>query len=98
MTTYFTQKSTCHNHKAVNAVNTHWNNLEATGIGACACERHGCFVPHSVVNFQEGERCVKIKCATDPFPILHKADQYGLFHLQCFGILHRAHELCPDHL
>src|SRR5882724_5641615 len=60
MTTYFTQKSTCHNHKAVNAVNTHRNNLESTGIGACACARHECFVPHSVVDFQKGERYVKI--------------------------------------
>src|SRR5882724_4257757 len=98
MTANFTQQSTCHNHKAVNAVNSHQNNLEATGICACACARHGCFVPHSVVDFQKGERYVKIKGTTDPLLILHKADQYGLFHLQCFGIPHRAHELCPDHL
>src|SRR5882724_7230692 len=98
MTAYFTQKSTCHNHKAVNAVNTHWNNLESTGIGACACERHGCFVPHSV-DFQKGERSVTIK-EQHPISITHtsQADQHGLFHLQCFGIPHRAHELCPDHI
>lgn len=29
-----------------------------TGIGAAACPRHGCFVPHSVVDFHKGERCV----------------------------------------
>ena len=40
-------------HKAVNAVNTHQNNLESTGIGTCGCARHGCFVPHSVVDFQK---------------------------------------------
>ncbi|KAG2056182.1 hypothetical protein BDR06DRAFT_981588 [Suillus hirtellus] len=40
------QKSDCNNHHA----------LEATGIGGCACARHGCFVPHSMVDFQKGER------------------------------------------
>ena len=29
-----------------------------TGIGAAACPRHGCFVPHSIVDFQRGERFV----------------------------------------
>jgi len=28
----------------------------ATGIGACACARHGCFLPNSVVDFQKGEK------------------------------------------
>ena len=32
------------------------DNLEATGIGAVACGHHGCFYPHSVVDFQKGER------------------------------------------
>jgi hypothetical protein len=31
------------------------------GVGAAACPRHGCFVPHSVVDFQKGERCVPVK-------------------------------------
>ncbi|KAG2086750.1 uncharacterized protein F5147DRAFT_557948, partial [Suillus discolor] len=30
--------------------------LESTGIGGVACSRHGCFVPHSMVDFQKGER------------------------------------------
>ena len=30
--------------------------MEATGIGAIACGRHGCFIPHSVVDFQKGEQ------------------------------------------
>ncbi|KAG1882239.1 hypothetical protein F4604DRAFT_1921982 [Suillus subluteus] len=34
----------------------HVKRLEATGIGGCACARHGCFVPHSMVDFQKGER------------------------------------------
>lgn len=48
----------CANHKAVNRANANRPNLDATGIGACACARHGCFVPHSVVDFQKGERYV----------------------------------------
>lgn len=50
------QRSSCNNHRAVNQANTSRGNLEATGIGATACVRHGCFVPHSVVDFQKGER------------------------------------------
>ncbi|KAG1836783.1 hypothetical protein DFJ58DRAFT_719005 [Suillus subalutaceus] len=38
----------------------HVQRLEATGIGGCACARHGCFVPHSMVDFQKGERLVHI--------------------------------------
>jgi len=41
------------------AANHMKKNLDATGIGASACGRHGCFVPHSVVDFQKGERHVR---------------------------------------
>ncbi|KAG1828201.1 hypothetical protein EV424DRAFT_1344918 [Suillus variegatus] len=41
---------------AVNAANVQRSNLRATGVGATACARHGCFVPHAVVDFQKGER------------------------------------------
>jgi hypothetical protein len=51
---YFKQKSTCHDHRAVNNVNKHSGHLESTGIGATACI-HGAFVPNSVVDFQKGE-------------------------------------------
>jgi hypothetical protein len=51
-----TQRSTCNNHRAVSQANANRHNLEATGIGATACARHGCFCPHSVVDFQKGER------------------------------------------
>jgi hypothetical protein len=51
-----TQRSTCNDHKAVNQANADRLKLEATGIGAGACARHGCFVPHSIVDFQKGER------------------------------------------
>ncbi|KAG1744530.1 uncharacterized protein EDB91DRAFT_1050678, partial [Suillus paluster] len=49
-------KSTCSNHRAVNATNIQRSNLRATGVGATACARHGCFVPHAVVDFQKGEQ------------------------------------------
>jgi len=54
----YVQRSSCHNHKAVNQTNTNRSNLEATGIGTTACAQHGCFVPTSVVDFQKGERSV----------------------------------------
>ncbi|KAK7680044.1 hypothetical protein QCA50_016990 [Cerrena zonata] len=46
---------TCHEHDAVRKQNVTRAHLDATGIGAIACGRHSCFVPHSVVNFQKGE-------------------------------------------
>ncbi|KAK7692299.1 hypothetical protein QCA50_003924 [Cerrena zonata] len=46
---------TCNEHDAVKSQNSTRAHLDATGIGAVACGRHGCFVPHSVVNFQKGE-------------------------------------------
>lgn len=58
MTLLLFQRATCANHKAVNQANSNRKNLDATGVGACACARHGCFIPHSVVDFQKGERCV----------------------------------------
>ncbi|KAG1839432.1 hypothetical protein F4604DRAFT_1940841 [Suillus subluteus] len=50
------QRSECNNHRAVNQANTSRHKLEATGIGGCACARHRCFVPNSMVDFQKGER------------------------------------------
>jgi len=40
----------------MNAANLNRKSRDATGIGACACARHGCFIPHTVVDFQKGER------------------------------------------
>lgn len=56
------QRSECNNHRAVNQANASQHKLEATGIGACACARHGCFVPNSMVDFQKGERFVGVIC------------------------------------
>ncbi|KAI6010976.1 hypothetical protein F5J12DRAFT_904997 [Pisolithus orientalis] len=50
------ERSTCSNHRAINAANINKSNLQSTGIGATACAWHGCFVPHSVVDFQKGEK------------------------------------------
>ncbi|KAG1767881.1 hypothetical protein EV702DRAFT_979832 [Suillus placidus] len=49
-------RSDCNNHRAVNQANASRHKLEATGIGGCACARHGCFVPHLMVDFQKGKR------------------------------------------
>ena len=35
------QRSKCSNHKAVNNANADRHNLDSTGIGGCACARHG---------------------------------------------------------
>nr|VWO96150.1 Amino acid permease family protein [Ganoderma boninense] len=52
----FNEKSTCHDHRAVMNATMDRGNLEATGIGAAACSRHGFFAPHACVDFQQGER------------------------------------------
>jgi hypothetical protein len=63
----FWQRSECNNHRAVNLANASRHKLEATRIGGCACARHGCFVPNSMVDFQKGERCVVLTCLEDAF-------------------------------
>ncbi|KIK27338.1 hypothetical protein PISMIDRAFT_8184 [Pisolithus microcarpus 441] len=50
------ERSTCSNHRAINAANINKSNLQSSGIGATACAQHGCFIPHSVMDFQKGER------------------------------------------
>ncbi|KAG1839425.1 hypothetical protein F4604DRAFT_1994190 [Suillus subluteus] len=57
------QRSECNNHRAVNQANATRHRLEATGIGGCACARHGCFVPHAMVDFQKGERQMNMNYA-----------------------------------
>ncbi|KIK72726.1 hypothetical protein PAXRUDRAFT_21652 [Paxillus rubicundulus Ve08.2h10] len=57
------ERSDCNNHRAVNQANAHRHKLEATKIGGCACARHGCFIPHSLVDFQKGERQVNMDYA-----------------------------------
>ncbi|KAF8131231.1 hypothetical protein EV363DRAFT_1296616 [Boletus edulis] len=54
------ERSTCNNHRAVNQANKSRGKLESTGVGGTACARHGCFVPHTLVDFQKGERQVNM--------------------------------------
>lgn len=49
------QPSTCNDHRAVLTQHLKKANLESTGIGICACSRHGFFIPHTGVDFQKGE-------------------------------------------
>ncbi|KIN97109.1 hypothetical protein M404DRAFT_161382 [Pisolithus tinctorius Marx 270] len=62
-TDFIVQKSDCNNHWAVNQANAQRNKLESTGIGGCARVRHGCFVPHAMVDFQKGEQQVNMDYA-----------------------------------
>jgi KDZ transposase-like protein len=51
------QRPSCRNHRAVNAASSNnRRNLDATGIVACCCARHGCFIPSAVCDLQKGER------------------------------------------
>ncbi|KAI6046584.1 hypothetical protein EDC04DRAFT_2557998 [Pisolithus marmoratus] len=50
------KKSSCSNHKVLSLPNANHGKFDCTGIGATACAWHGCFYPHSVVDFQKGER------------------------------------------
>lgn len=51
----YMQSSTCHEYDAIKNQNSARAHLDATGVGAIACGRHGCFYPHAVVNFKKGE-------------------------------------------
>ncbi|KIK30870.1 hypothetical protein PISMIDRAFT_86912, partial [Pisolithus microcarpus 441] len=55
-TPHITEKSACNNHKAISQASASCSKLNSTGVGATACAWHGCFYPHSVVDFQKGER------------------------------------------
>ncbi|KLO10987.1 hypothetical protein SCHPADRAFT_942388 [Schizopora paradoxa] len=50
------EKTTCSNLKAVSNANANRKDLECTGVGGCVCARHGCVIPHSMVDFQKGEQ------------------------------------------
>jgi hypothetical protein len=59
----------------------HRNHLDSTGKGACACARHGAFVPHSVVDFQKGERLVYDAKTIILLLMMQKANKHGLLNL-----------------
>ncbi|KAI6097374.1 hypothetical protein EDD16DRAFT_1697917 [Pisolithus croceorrhizus] len=54
-TPHIMEKSACNNHKAISQASASHGKLNSTGVGATACAQHGCFYPHSVVDFQKGE-------------------------------------------
>ncbi|KAI6168035.1 hypothetical protein EDD17DRAFT_1503696 [Pisolithus thermaeus] len=58
-TPHITEKSTCNNHKAISQASASHRKLNSTGVGATTCVQHGCFYPHSVVDFQKGKRYMK---------------------------------------
>ncbi|KAL4065898.1 hypothetical protein J3A83DRAFT_4099337 [Scleroderma citrinum] len=53
----------CSNHCAVNHANANRHQLVLTSIGCCSCARHGCFVPHAMVDFQKKEQQVNMDYA-----------------------------------
>ncbi|KIK10821.1 hypothetical protein PISMIDRAFT_20066 [Pisolithus microcarpus 441] len=55
-TPHIMEKSSCNNHKAISQASASRGKLNSMGVGATACAQHGCFYPHSVVDFQKGER------------------------------------------
>ncbi|KAI6142207.1 hypothetical protein BKA82DRAFT_167039, partial [Pisolithus tinctorius] len=80
-TPHIAEKSACNNHKAISQANAQWGRLHSMGIGAIACARHGCFYPHSVVDFQKGKRQLNMDYS------LANALSYnmaGLNHVLCF--------------
>ncbi|KAI0739708.1 hypothetical protein C8Q80DRAFT_1288610 [Daedaleopsis nitida] len=53
--TVFKEENTCNDHRAVLNSKIERAQLEATGIRAAACSRHGFFCPHACVDFHGGE-------------------------------------------
>lgn len=85
-------RSDCNNHRAVNQANASRHKLEATGIGGCACARHGCFVPHSMVDFQKGERFADRYLAlpgVNSFAGRLKTDEHGLCAMSSARLQHQ---------
>ncbi|KAG0691507.1 hypothetical protein DFH29DRAFT_986263 [Suillus ampliporus] len=87
------EKSTCSNHWAVNAANVQRSNLRATGVGATACARHGCFVPHAVVDFQKGERHMNMDysiCNAVKYTPEHIGNALIIYDVACQWSIHFA--------
>lgn len=76
------QVSSCHEHRAVTQQNHAQSHLDVTGIGAIACGRHGCFYPHSIVNFRKGEGLVRNNTSFPSF-LTHPPDN-GILTLHLF--------------
>jgi hypothetical protein len=46
----------CDNHKAAADMFVKYGGLDVSGVGACSCGRHGCYIPRALVDFQKGEK------------------------------------------
>ncbi|KIK74153.1 hypothetical protein PAXRUDRAFT_176543, partial [Paxillus rubicundulus Ve08.2h10] len=90
----------CNNHRAVNQAISLHAQLEATGIGATACACHGCFVPHSVVDFQKGERKLRQRVGNNKFvkfPMeMEIVPGIGIWHPGGISILTHVHGHQPQ--
>ncbi|KAG1863200.1 hypothetical protein DFJ58DRAFT_656481 [Suillus subalutaceus] len=63
-------------------------------IGGCACARHGCFVPHAMVDFQKGERQMNMDYTLYE-GLKHNAD--GIQHaLTCYDVNCQYHKHLKD--
>ncbi|KAG2057664.1 hypothetical protein BDR06DRAFT_877736 [Suillus hirtellus] len=71
------KQSSCSNYHAVNAANISRSNLQAIGIGATACAQHGCFVPHSIVDFQKSESLGNFKHMNIDYSIYNALNYYS---------------------
>ncbi|KAG1794022.1 hypothetical protein EV424DRAFT_1548130 [Suillus variegatus] len=90
------QQSECNNHRVVNQANASHHRLEATGIGSCTCAWHGCFVPHTMVNFQKGERQMNMDYALCE---ALKINADGIRHVLTFyNVNCQYHKRLKDHI
>ncbi|KIK13391.1 hypothetical protein PISMIDRAFT_118988, partial [Pisolithus microcarpus 441] len=79
-TPHIMEKSPCNNHKVHQAGASH-GKLNSMGVGATACAQHGCFYPHSIVDFQKGERQLNMD-----YSLTHALsyNMTGINHVLCF--------------
>ncbi|KIK13176.1 hypothetical protein PISMIDRAFT_119407, partial [Pisolithus microcarpus 441] len=74
------EKSSCNNHKVISQASASHGKLNSMGVGVMACAWHGCFYPHSVVDFQKGERQLNM--------------DYSLTHALSYNMTSINHVLC----
>ncbi|KAI6120443.1 hypothetical protein EDD16DRAFT_1518803 [Pisolithus croceorrhizus] len=80
-TPHITEKSACNNHKAISQTSASHGKLNSMGVGATACVWHGCFYPHSVVDFQKGKRQVDNTKFLEITPLLRIVVGIGMWHV-----------------
>ncbi|KAI6102536.1 hypothetical protein EV401DRAFT_1804675, partial [Pisolithus croceorrhizus] len=99
-TPHISEKSACNNHRAISQANITHGKLSSTGICATACARHGCFYPHSVVDFQKGERQLNMDYSLsnalsyNMTGIKHVVSRFSKFRPLCKLCLGLAYGMC----